>query len=50
MDFPERLLPKIASRIGNRRVVFKPYTSSQIHEIVKRRLEEFSDLVHRDSI
>lgn len=50
MDFPERLLPKIASRIGNRRVVFKPYTSTQINEIVKGRLEQFDNLVQRDSI
>ena len=26
MDFPERLMPKITSRIGNKRLVFRPYT------------------------
>ena len=30
MDFPERLLHKISSRIGNSRVVYKPYSSVQI--------------------
>lgn len=30
MDFPERLSGKINSRMGNHRLVFKPYSYSQI--------------------
>mmetsp|Transcript_16965 Transcript_16965/g.36912 ORF Transcript_16965/g.36912 Transcript_16965/m.36912 type:complete len:360 (-) Transcript_16965:1753-2832(-) len=38
MNLPERLLPRIASRIGMGRVVFKSYTSKQIEEILQARL------------
>lgn len=40
MDFPERLKPKLQSRLGNHRLVYKPYTSSQIEEIVTQRLHQ----------
>jgi Cdc6-like AAA superfamily ATPase len=30
MDFPEKLTPKVNSRMGNKRLVFKPYGSAQI--------------------
>ncbi|KAL3142669.1 hypothetical protein ABBQ38_002975 [Trebouxia sp. C0009 RCD-2024] len=39
MDLPERLLPRIASRLGSRRVVFQPYTRQQLETIAKTRLE-----------
>jgi len=42
MNFPEKLLHKIASRIGNERLVFNPYTSAQIAEIIQQRLEQVS--------
>ena len=42
MDLPEKLLPKITSRIGNRRLVYKPYTSQQIEKILQSRLEKIS--------
>ena len=30
MDLPERLQSKIKSRIGNERLIYEPYTSTQI--------------------
>ena len=38
MDFPERLTGKIKSRMGNHRLVFKPYTQEQIQNIIEDRL------------
>ena len=35
MDLPERLLPKVLSRLGLARVVFAPYTRDQIRTILK---------------
>jgi hypothetical protein len=35
MDLPERLLPKVLSRLGLARVVFSPYTRDQIRTIIK---------------
>lgn len=40
MDFPERLLPKIASRMGSRRLVFKPYMGRVLEKIVEQRVED----------
>ena len=42
IDFPERLMPKIVSRMGNRRLTFKTYTGKQIEEIVAERLKTIS--------
>ena len=39
----ERLLPKISSRLGNNKVVFKPYTADQLKKIVCSRLEEAAE-------
>ncbi|KAM3143373.1 hypothetical protein pb186bvf_004434 [Paramecium bursaria] len=44
MDFPEKLKPKLQSRMGNNRVVFKPYTSAQIQEIITQRLKQTSSI------
>lgn len=38
IDLPERMLPRIASRMGLRRVAFNPYTREQLQEIVADRL------------
>ena len=38
IDLPEKFMPKITSRIGNRRLVYKPYTSQQIEQIIRTRL------------
>jgi origin recognition complex subunit 1 len=38
MDLPERLLPRINSRLGLHRVNFQPYTQQQLQQIIKARL------------
>ena len=40
LDLPERLMPRIASRLGSRRVVFQPYRREQLQAIVARRLAD----------
>ena len=40
MNLPERLLPRISSRMGLRRVKFKGYTVDQIETIMKARLAD----------
>lgn len=40
MDLPERMLPKVQSRLGLERVGFQPYNSQQIDTIVRQRLED----------
>jgi origin recognition complex subunit 1 len=39
MDLPERLLPRLKSRMGNSRLVYSPYTTNQIMEILDLRLK-----------
>jgi origin recognition complex subunit 1 len=39
MDLPERLHPRIGSRLAGRRVVFQPYQRDQLETIVRSRLE-----------
>jgi Cdc6-like AAA superfamily ATPase len=38
MDMPERLMPKVASRMGLARVTFAPYTPAQLETILASRL------------
>lgn len=40
MDLPERLLPKVASRLGTTRVVFKAYRKDDLIQIIKQRLSD----------
>ncbi len=40
MDLPERLLPRIASRVGMGRIIFEPYTREHIQTIVQTRCRE----------
>lgn len=40
LDLPERLMQRIASRLGGRRVVFVPYKRDQLKEIVLQRLAD----------
>ena len=40
LDLPERLMPRIASRLGSRRVVFQPYRREQLQAIVAARLAD----------
>ena len=49
MDLPEKFMTKISSRMGNRRVVYKPYTSQQIEKILLSRLQS-SDLILSEAI
>ena len=39
MDLPERLHPRIGSRLAGRRIVFHPYSKDQLSTIVASRLE-----------
>ena len=39
IHFPESLKGKIISRIGNTRLVFKPYSFDQIEKILRQRVE-----------
>lgn len=38
MDLPEKLLPRIASRMGMQRLCFGPYNYQQLQEIISSRL------------
>eukprot|EP01083_Nonionella_stella_P179957 640345_1 len=38
IDLPERLLPRVSSRLGTHRVVFTPYSRHQLTQIIKQRL------------
>ncbi|GAA0142289.1 replication origin binding protein [Lithospermum erythrorhizon] len=39
MDLPEKLLPRISSRMGIHRLCFGPYTYQQLQEIISSRLK-----------
>jgi origin recognition complex subunit 1 len=40
MDLPERLLPRVHSRLGIRRINFLPYSHSEIEAIIRDRLRD----------
>ena len=40
LDLPENFMARISSRIGNTRLVFTPYTSNEIRQIINQRVEE----------
>ena len=44
MDLPERLHPRIASRLAANKVVFHPYQKDDLQTIVQARLEAFDTL------
>jgi origin recognition complex subunit 1 len=48
MDLPERLLPRLKSRMGNCRLVYPPYTTTQLIEILELRLKD-SDMAFEQS-
>lgn len=51
MDLPERYLPhRIASRMGNHRINFKPYTYPQLMAIISHRRAEWRDCFHPDAL
>ncbi|RZC53763.1 hypothetical protein C5167_012617 [Papaver somniferum] len=39
MDLPEKLLPRISSRMGIQRLCFSPYTYQQLREIISSRIQ-----------
>jgi origin recognition complex subunit 1 len=39
MDLPEKLLPRISSRMGIQRLCFGPYNYRQLQEIITSRLK-----------
>lgn len=39
MDLPEKLLPRISSRMGIHRLCFGPYNYQQLEEIISSRLK-----------
>ncbi|OVA02359.1 Bromo adjacent homology (BAH) domain [Macleaya cordata] len=39
MDLPEKLLPRISSRMGIQRLCFSPYTYQQLQEIISSRVK-----------
>ena len=39
MDLPEKLLPRISSRMGIQRICFGPYNFQQLQEIISSRLQ-----------
>jgi len=46
LDLPEKLMPKIASRMGNNRLIFKPYQKDELDRILAVKVENsgnFSD-------
>mmetsp|Transcript_2957 Transcript_2957/g.7332 ORF Transcript_2957/g.7332 Transcript_2957/m.7332 type:complete len:232 (+) Transcript_2957:360-1055(+) len=40
MDLPERMLPRIASRLGFRRISFAPYSYQQLDKVIHSRLKQ----------
>ena len=47
LDFPDKVLPKINSRMGKNVLIFKPYSYEEIYKILLERLENsslFNDL------
>jgi len=42
MDLPQRLTPRVSSRLGLKRIVFKAYTREQLVTIVQARLRDVS--------
>lgn len=49
MDLPERLHPRIASRLAANKVVFHPYQKEDLQTIVQARLEAFTDTLFDDA-
>ena len=50
MDLPERLMPRVASRLGIRRVNFLPYTHAELSVILTERLAACQGAFGQDGI
>lgn len=49
LDLPEKFMARISSRIGNTRLVFTPYSSNEIKDIINQRVAEI-DIFDTSSI
>lgn len=49
MDLPEKLLPRISSRMGIQRLCFAPYNYQQLQEIISSRLKGI-DVFEKEAI
>lgn len=49
MDLPERLAPKIRSRLGGHRITFPPYSKGQLEAIIEQRLAQL-DVFSKEAI
>ncbi|XBI86868.1 hypothetical protein VPH35_094743 [Triticum aestivum] len=47
MDHPEKLLPRISSRMGIQRLCFGPYNHRQLQEIITSRLKGIDAFEHQ---
>merc|ERR1711957_105902 len=50
MDLPERLQPKIASRMGSNRLVYEPYTRDEVSEILTSRITDIKGVFDKMSL
>lgn len=46
LDLPERMLPRLGSRLGVNRVTYPPYTSDQLKVILSMKLRDISDVTY----
>jgi Cdc6-like AAA superfamily ATPase len=49
LDLPEKLMPKISSRMGNNRLSFKPYQKDELIKILSVKIDSF-ELFSEDAI
>jgi Cdc6-like AAA superfamily ATPase len=49
LDLPEKLLPKISSRMGNTRLCFKPYQKDELVKILSVKIDKF-EMFSEDAI
>ena len=42
MDLPERMLPRVCSRLGLRRISFAPYDHTQLQAVIASRLRGYN--------
>lgn len=49
LDLPERMLPRLGSRLGVNRVTYPPYTSDQLKVILNMKLEQTKDVQYNSS-
>ena len=50
MDLPERLMPRVSSRLGLTRIAFAPYNRTQLEIIINSRLESIIHLFAENTI